>query len=87
MILQIQNFDLAIHFTEPLTEVLQNNFDGFLDNFVFDNLSGYWINKKYGFIYIHDADCGITEKDKLITRLNDSIKNWKNMILIGILIE
>lgn len=73
-------FDLAVHFTEPLIEVLNNDFDGFLDNFVFKPLSGYWINNRYGFIYIHDADCGESEKEKLVARLMGRVKNWKNMI-------
>ena len=82
-------FDLAIHYTEDLTKLLNNNFRVFFNNLSFYHTheswmkpesTGFWKNKKYIFRYVHDEDCGETEKDKLITRLENRVKNWNAMI-------
>lgn len=82
-------FDLAVHPTKDLAKLLNNNFDGFLDNFVFhpsdgfwlkDGAKGFWINEKYNFLYVHDEDCDENNKEKLVERLANRKKNWDKMI-------
>lgn len=73
-------FDLAVHYTDKLIDLLTNDFDGFTQFLDFNPEKKEWFNTKYGFRYIHDKDCLPSEREKLVARLRGRVQNWRNMI-------
>lgn len=77
-------FDLTIHHTKGLIEVLKSNFADYFENIEYGFYKpfglNYWQNKKYEIVYNHDSAFKEKDFDKLKTRYQPRIDNFKNIL-------
>lgn len=77
-------FDLTIHHTRGLIEVLKSNFADYFENIEYGFYEpfglNYWQNKKYDFVYNHDGAFKENDFEKLKERYQPRIDNFKEVL-------
>ncbi len=73
-------FDLAVHPSESLLYVIENDFGGYFDGLTYDETNKVWINSSLRLLYNHDKDCKQNEQNKLVKRFEERIKNFRNIL-------
>ena len=77
-------FDLTIHHTKGLIEVLKSNFTDYFENIEYGFYEpfglNYWQNKKYDFVYNHDGAFKENDFEKLKERYQPRIDNFKEVL-------
>lgn len=69
-------FDLCFSKFESNLKLLQNNFDDFFDDLLFDENNCYWINEKYNLVFNHDN----MPLNEFCDRYKNRIENLFNII-------
>ena len=77
-------FDLTIHHTKSLIEVLKSNFADYFENIEYGFYApfglNYWQNKKYDIVFNHDSAFKENDFDKLKERYKSRIENFKEIL-------
>lgn len=77
-------FDLTIHHTKGLIEILKSNFSDYFENIKYGFYEpfglNYWQNKKYDIVYNHDSAFKENDFEKLKSRYQPRIENFKNAV-------
>lgn len=73
-------FDLAVHPSESLLHIVENDFGGYFDGLTYDETNKVWINSSLRLLYNHDKDCKQNEQNKLVKRFEERIKNFRNIL-------
>ncbi len=70
-------FDLCFIPLKSVSNILQNDFNDYFDDLIFDNAKNIWTNKKYAILYWHDKNIDF-ESFKI--RYNNRIENFKKVL-------
>ena len=73
-------FDLSFTTVESIIKILETDFSDYFEDLEFSVEDNYWINKKYNIGYNHDLDCRENDKNKLINRFMERIKNFRKIV-------
>jgi len=77
-------FDLTIHHTKGLIEILKNTFFDYFENIEYGFYEpfglNYWQNKKYDTVFNHDSAFKENDLDKLKARYQPRIENFKEVL-------